>query len=101
MSGGSMDYLCYKVEEASFALITPERKAFKKHLRLVAKALKAIEWNDSGDGAADEEELIRKCLGEVAVLDACVEDARRVLQELTEELEKVNIKDGKGKNNGI
>jgi len=89
MSGGSMDYLCYKVEEASFALITPERKAFKKHLHLISKALKAIEWNDSFDGANDEEELIRKCLGEGVVLDACVEDALRALRELTAELRKV------------
>ena len=89
MSGGSMDYLCYKVEEVSFALGTPQRKAFRKHLHLISKALKAIEWNDSGDGAENEEELIRKCLGKGAVLDACVEDARRVLRELTAELEKV------------
>ena len=89
MSGGSMEYLCYKVEEASFARITPERKAFIKHLQLVAKALKAIEWNDSGDGANDEEKLIRKCLGEGDVLDICVEDARWILQKLTAELEKV------------
>ena len=89
MSGGSMEYLCYKVEEASFSHGTPERKAFRKHLQLVAKALKAIEWNDSGDGADDEEELIRKCLGEGDVLDICVEDARWILQKLTAELEKV------------
>ena len=89
MSGGSMDYLCYKVDEVLFPLGTPERKAFIKHLRLVAKALKAIEWNDSGDGANNEEELIRKCLGKGDVLNACVEDARRVLLELTTELEKV------------
>ena len=69
MSGGSMDYLCYKVEEAFFLHGTLERKAFRKHLQLVAEALKAIEWNDSGDGADNEEELIRRCLGKGAVLD--------------------------------
>ena len=89
MSGGSMDYLCYKIEEASFSLGTPARRAFKKHLHLISKALKAIEWNDSGDGADDEEELIQKCLGKGDVINACVEDARRVLRELTAELGKV------------
>lgn len=53
MSGGSMDYLSVKVEEAHFHETTIERKAFRDHLKKVAKALHAIEWNDSGDGADD------------------------------------------------
>ena len=90
MSGGSMDYLCYKVEEATFATNTPERKAFYKHLKQVAKALHDIEWNDSGDGAEDEGAAIRACLNKSDVLDATVEDARRALRELTAELKKVH-----------
>jgi|APGre2960657404_1045060.scaffolds.fasta_scaffold640655_1 hypothetical protein len=39
---------------------TPARRAFVAHLRLVAEAMRAIEWEDSGDGA-DEEAAIRAC----------------------------------------
>lgn len=90
MSGGRMDYLCYKVEEASFATNTPERKAFLKHLKKVAKALHDIEWNDSGDGAPDEDTSIRVCLAKGDILDACVEDARRAARELKAELDRVH-----------
>jgi hypothetical protein len=77
MSGGSMGYLYYKVAEASFDdHKTPERRAFRAHLQKVAAALKAIEWNDSGDGAENEEELILACIGSQALLESVVEEAR-------------------------
>lgn len=38
------------------------RKRFKEHLLDVAAAMKAIEWNDSGDGARHEKALILACL---------------------------------------
>lgn len=55
MSGGSMDYLYCKVEEASFVKNTAHRVAFQRHLMKVAKALHDIEWVDSGDSAAGSE----------------------------------------------
>lgn len=39
---------------------TAARRAFIAHLRLIAAAMRAIEWEDSGDGA-DEEAAIRAC----------------------------------------
>ena len=57
-----MGYLYIKVDEAEFELNTPLRKKFKKHLEKVAEALRAIEWNDSGDGAGSEEDMIMACL---------------------------------------
>lgn len=86
MSGGSMDYLYLRVENASFDAHTPERKAFRILLDKVAKALRAIEWNDSGDGAGDEDELIRACFSENAdhaVLKAAIEDAIQVQNTLS------------------
>ena len=62
MSGGSMGYLYLKLEDAEFRLDTPLRKKFKKHLEKVAKALRDVEWNDSGDGANSEDESIMVCL---------------------------------------
>lgn len=65
MSGGSMDRLYLKIEDAEFKPEndTPLRTAFRVHLAKVAATLKAIEWNDSGDGDPDEDALIRACLG--------------------------------------
>jgi hypothetical protein len=41
---------------------TELRKKFRSHLRRVSEAMRAIEWNDSGDGASNEADLIRACL---------------------------------------
>ncbi len=63
MSGGSMDYLYRRIEDAEFELNTPERIAFKQHLNLIAEACKAIEWVDSGDNSeGSENEFITKCI---------------------------------------
>jgi hypothetical protein len=71
MSGGSYDYICHKLDNVvddirdngECGAASPElRKLFKEHLKLVAKTLRAIEWNDSGDGDDDEASLIRECL---------------------------------------
>jgi len=89
MSGGSMDYLCYKVEEANFQVNTTERKAFAKHLKLVAKALHDIELVDSSDYSdGQENEAIRACIGDGAVLDAAIDQAQEAANILLEELER-------------
>jgi len=62
MSGGSMDYLHMKVQDAEFSEGTESRRMFRQHLDLVARTLRAIEWNDSGDGDDDEGILIDACL---------------------------------------
>lgn len=63
MSGGSMNYLYSHIQDAEFDLTTPERIAFKKHLELVSKACKAIEWVDSEDNSeGSETEVILKCI---------------------------------------
>ncbi len=96
MSGGSMDYLSYKVEEANFREDTPERRAFRNHLQLVATALHAIEWADSGDTLPGEHDTpaILACLAPGAVLasevtraEAVMRDLQRVLDAAREALE--------------
>lgn len=79
MSGGSMNYLYRRVEDAADNIETgrdydlyddytprpvdPKRLAFAAHLRLVAKALHDIEWVDSGDCVpGDEHDAIDACL---------------------------------------
>jgi hypothetical protein len=89
MSGGSWDYLTYKVDEAADRLIASanaRRRALGKHVRLVAKALHDIEWNDSGDGAANEPGSIDAVLNHRgALLSTIKEEAaelRRILDEI-------------------
>lgn len=52
MSGGAYGYKYFKIIEFAEEMQLnddPLRIAFQKHLMLVAKACKAIEWEDSGD----------------------------------------------------
>ena len=87
MSGGSMDYLYEKVRDARFVCNSPERKAFKKHLELVVKALHDIEWVDSFDyGKGDEEEAILACLNKHDVLMATISTALLVLDDLEKQI---------------
>lgn len=65
MSGGSMNYFYGRVRDAidHFDHSTPARAAFAAHLALVAEALRAIEWEDSGDtGPEQTEKAIKACL---------------------------------------
>lgn len=57
-----MDYLYVRVMGAKFDTNSPERKAFREHLMLVANALRSIEWNDSGDGDDREAPNIMACI---------------------------------------
>lgn len=87
-----MDYLSVKVEEAHFYESTVERKAFRDHLKKVAKALHAIEWNDSGDGADDENEAIRECLSEEDIIQTFIglaQHAAERSQRVTDQLQRL------------
>jgi hypothetical protein len=94
MSGGSMNYIYSKLEyEANFRQDTPERRAFAKHLKLVAKALHDIEWADSGDcGPGDETAAIRACLGDARMLQATLEMAKEAVATLQAEIDRVEAK---------
>ena len=91
MSGGSYNYAYSKIDDFRYDLSksanTPERKAFVKLLEKVSEAARAIEWNDSGDGA-DESTAIMKCLAPSAVIEAAIESARAAVKELQETLTK-------------
>jgi hypothetical protein len=95
MSGGSMNYLYSVVWGITFDTYSPERKAFRKHLMLVAKALRSIEWNDSGDGDDDEVPNIMACISKTDVLKAVLDDALRVQRELNKVLQDLNERESK------
>jgi hypothetical protein len=89
MSGGSMEYLCFKVDEAADRLTNeknPARRAFGEHLKKVAHALHEIEWVDSGDKSSpDDINAIRDVLAddyrqrEIGVL---IGDAKELIQQM-------------------
>ena len=91
MSGGSMDYFYSHLIDAAnkFRLDTTYRIAIRSHMLKLAKVLKAIEWNDSGDGDDREEELINECLAPKEVLATTLSEAKRVLEELVKEVKRV------------
>lgn len=85
-----MNYLYSKLEyDGKFEEDTPERRAFRSHLQLVAKALHDIEWVDSGDyKPGDENAAIRACISDAAVLEAAIDRAHEAAKELRAELER-------------
>jgi hypothetical protein len=76
MSGGSYDYAYNRVLDFSHDLdrntddspdlpaeVADIRRQFAAHVRLVAEAMRAVEWVDSSDwSAGDEVEPIRRVL---------------------------------------
>lgn len=63
MSGGTYDYAYSKVismaEDMQIVgdvneIISPTRVWFIHHLHLVAEAMRAVEWEDSGDTSSEE-----------------------------------------------
>lgn len=90
MSGGSWEYIYSKVDDAADQLVEsklPIRRAFGKHLKLVATALHDIEWVDSGDySKGGEAKSIEAALGSNAtllgIMEELVAEAKRVQGEL-------------------
>lgn len=97
MSGGSWDYISFKVEETAERLCSSSadtscyllRRALGKQLLQIGNALHNIEWVDSSDYApGDEREALEACFKEPG---AQVE-ARELLadlERLKEEVERV------------
>jgi glutaminase len=104
MSGGSLDYIYFKVESAaydiakeSFTNKIPELKAFKDHLVKVAEVLHDVEWFLSGDYAEETMvESIKKLLSEEQVLDSVVKEAEEISIKLKNQLESYHKSKLKG-----
>ena len=94
MSGGSMDYLSFKVEQAEFRDDTVLRRAFRKHLNSVAVALHEIEWADSSDTLPGDRDVdaMNAVLGKRAELEQLIEEASEVMEMLAFVLQKAREK---------
>lgn len=90
MSGGSLDYVYSKVDEAAGRILerarTPLEKAFARHLRLVAEASRSLEWEYSGDGDSDCDKNIRAVVSRSDELRAAIAAAEVARKDLTEVL---------------
>lgn len=93
MSGGSLDYACYKVQEVinSIPEDTIQRVAFKKHLRDVAEALHDLEWVLSSDYAhGDEIAAIEKVLYQNNLVEkTAIEELENKIKEAQTLLSKI------------
>ena len=91
MSGGSLDYVCYKVDDAIDTIekraTTVLQIAFAAHLKDVSKALHDLEWVYSGDYSEGQEvESLRKVINKEMELKAATNDARIALKQLQDVL---------------
>lgn len=87
MSGGSLDYVYSRVEDAAMQAAaraeTALHRAFANHLHKVAKALKDLEWMLSCDTSpGDEEASIRAVLHEGSEIEEATKQARKALADL-------------------
>ena len=90
MSGGSLDYIYYKVDEVADSIDrrteNPLYRAFAEHLRMVSSALHDVEWEFSGDyGEGDAEEMVKKVLGDSAdkkAMDILKSDAEELIKRI-------------------
>lgn len=83
MSGGSYDYAYRQVEEfierldvGGSTMTNDLRSRFRRHLVLVAAAMKAIEWVDSADNSSPhDDDAIRAALAPApsAICGLCAE----------------------------
>lgn len=81
--------LAYKLEDVRFEPCTIERIALRKHLLLIAEALRAVhKTDDDGSSIEHEIEVIRKCLGDAVILDAAIDVAHEASKVLRNELER-------------
>lgn len=96
MSGGSLDYAYYKIEQAAYDCSrqadTPTLKIFAKYLLDVSKALHDVEWYLSGDiGIEQAEESIKKLFGEEwkkIELNYLQEEAKKLIEVMQKLIDK-------------
>ena len=95
MSGGALDYIQYKLDDAADTIRRSRPKdallmAFAKHIDEIGIALHDIEWDLSGDSSLSEKEreYIRSLMKRDAEIDVLVEEGKRIRDDLTKMIAK-------------
>ena len=86
MSGGSLDYIYGRLDDAADTIASraekPLHKAFAKHLRLVSAALHDLEWVWSCDySPGDEDNSIRAVVSRTEEIQAAKEAIEKAITE--------------------
>jgi len=99
MSGGSLDYIQYKIDETAGQIVSRASgrddavllRAFAKHLLVIGSICHQIEWDFSGDSSltAKDHEAIKAAIGPGAILAQAVEEARGAHERLGKILDGV------------
>ena len=95
MSGGSLDYVYGRVNDAAQSIKSRSKKplhiAFAKHLEKVASALHDLEWVFSGDYSEPaEEKAIRAVLHPTAEIESAKEEAEIALHNLDQAIKNAS-----------
>lgn len=95
MSGGSYDYAYTRVDDMAGSMMGrhfdhPLRMAFARHLERVAKAMRAVEWADSGDTSwdADLDAMLRAIVTPADELHEATRQAREAHAALAAALDR-------------
>ena len=92
MSGGRYEYCYARVENMAMNMwgkeTVPLRKAFALHLLKVAKAMRDVEWEDSGDGAVWEAS-VRDVLSPGAEVEAATETIQQAIASANEAMRRL------------
>jgi hypothetical protein len=99
MSGGSYDHLYYRIDDAAHKLSQKNqpayRRAFGALLYKCAKAMHDVEWVDSDDmSAGDDEEAIMQCVQFSDILRCSVHLAEQIRDDLDRVIKEAK-KEGK------
>ena len=93
MSGGALDYVHHKIEDAASRIAgkpEPLFRAFAAHLHEVARATKAVEWYLSGDWSKESAvEAMQKVVNPERQLRAALEAALQAKADLDSSLARV------------
>lgn len=95
MSGGSLDYIEFKIEECADA-ISGKRpndylmQALANHLYKLKDVLHAVEWDLSNDASLTEQDRkdISDLIGTGKEMGCAIEDAKRIRDELNKLIKK-------------
>jgi len=98
MSGGSLDYIYWKVEEAARSIRNraddsrcdvSKLLAFADHLDKVAKALHDVEWTFSGDYDVDGfEKSVSAVVDKYPILEHTVKRAEKIMEDLHDKIQE-------------
>ena len=98
MSGGSLDYIQHKIDDAADTIFrrAADRddanilRAFSRHLAECGRICHEIEWDFSGDSSLDGEDYqaIRRLIGRKAIVGQAVTEAKEMIKRLQQAIEE-------------